>query len=304
MLLIVVVLSGCGLDPAASVTGQCGLGETATLPIILHNQSALVRVTVNDRAAYLALDTGATTTTFNRDAAAVLGLQPMAGAGIEYMALHGTGQASRATIDAMRLGAWTLTDLAVAVVAESVADGVLGLDILSRYDVDVNLPQLEVVLHRGSLCPAETPDMAGERLELPTRRLGQRKGAAGARPFYLVVPVSLNGAASIAILDTGAAAGSLVSAAFAAKAGVQGASDQPAVQANSFGSIVSLAQRRFAALMVGRERFENVLLLVSEDPAWPVPFVLGYDYFIHHRVWFSFTSDRIFVSKVPSPVAR
>jgi clan AA aspartic protease (TIGR02281 family) len=303
-LALCLLAAGCGasgLSPLAS----CGPGPRAELTVQLREQLPVVRVTVNGRSADLIVDTGATTTVFNRNAAAVLGLQAMAGRGLTYTSVQGSGQASRATIETLRLGPWTLTDVAVAVVANTPEDGVLGLDILSRYDIDVHLQQNEIVLHQGGLCPGETPPLAGVILELPTGRLAARSGfgppgQARVLEPYLVVPVRLDGAATFAMLDTGAAAGSLVSSAFATEAGMPAGADQVAsISVLGFGARAQLGQHRFAELLVGRERFEKPMLLVGGDPHVAFPVILGYDYFSTHRVWFSFASGRIFVVAQP-----
>jgi clan AA aspartic protease (TIGR02281 family) len=303
-LAVCLLAAGCGAPGLYPFSG-CGPGPRATLAVQMREQLPVVRVTVNDRSADLIIDTGATTTVFNRNAAAVLGLQAMAGPGLAYTTVQGAGRASRATIDVLRLGPWTLTDLEVAVTADTPEDGVLGLDVLSRYDIDVNLPKSEVVLHKGGLCPGEAPVLAGPMLELPAARLAAHPSIAGQvqsrtpEPF-LVVPVRLDGAATFAMLDTGAAAGSLVSTVFAAQAGMRGGADQAAaISVLGFGAHLRLGQHRFAELLVGRERFENPMLLVGGDPHVAFPIILGHDYFITHRVWFSFASDRIFVVPVP-----
>lgn len=300
-LAVCLLAAGCGASGSSPFAG-CGPGPRATLAVQMREQLPVVRVTVNDRSADLIVDTGATTTVFNHNAAAVLGLRAMAGPGLTYTSVQGAGRATRATIDALRLGPWTLTDLAVAVTTNAPADGVLGLDILSRYDIDVNLPQNEIVLHQSGLCPGEAPVMAGEVLELPTARLVARAGQGRAREPYLVVPARLDGAATFAMLDTGAAAGSLVSTAFAAQVGMQKGADQAAsITVLGFGAQARLGQYRFAELLVGRERFENPTLLVGGDPQVVFPIILGHDYFSTHRVWFSFASDRIFVVPLTRP---
>lgn len=305
-LVVCLLAAGCGA-PGLSPFASCGPGPRAELAIQMREQLPVVRVTVNGRSADLIVDTGATTTVFNRNAAALLGLQAMAGRGLTYTSVQGVGQALRATIETLRLGPWTLADLAVAVVDETPEDGVLGLDILTRYDIDVHLQQNEIVLHQAGLCPGETPPLAGEILELPTARLAARSGFGPPGQTqvlepYLVVPARLDGAATFAMLDTGAAAGSLVSTALASKAGMPAGADQAtSISVLGFGARAQLGRHRFAELLVGRERFENPVLLVGGDPNVAFPIILGYDYFSTHRVWFSFASNRIFVVALPRP---
>jgi hypothetical protein len=174
---------------------------------------------------------------------------------------------------------------------------VLGLDVLQHFDVDVNLPKSVVVLHQGGLCPNDKPPLDGTVLQMPALR-GVAHGVGRYRQVspFLLVPVILDGAKALAMLDTGSLAGSMVSAALAEKAGVSVAmlEADPVAKVRGFGPAASLRLHRFGQLNVGPEIFQAPTLLVGGDPAATFPVVLGSDYFQHHRVWFNFVSDRIF----------
>lgn len=300
--LICLLAAGCGTPSFDRLTASCGLGARTTLAVELRGQLPVVRVVINDRSADLIIDTGATTTVLNQAAASVLGLRPIAGPGLRYTTVQGAGQATRASIATLQLADLTLSDVAVAVTSATPEDGVLGLDVLSQYDLDVNLAQGQIVLHEGGLCPGQPPPWPQGVLELPAARLV--RGGRGREP-YLMVPVSLDGVTSFGMLDSGAAAGSLVSAALAERAGMRAEDGGAgAISVLGFGARTLLGQHRFAELLVGREQFLKPNLLVGGDPGVIFPVILGHDYFITHRIWFNFAADRIFVIPLVPPALR
>lgn len=304
-LMLCLLVAGCGVPPRGWLSVGCGPGPKTTLAVQLRGQLPVVRVTINDRSADLIIDTGATTTVLNQAAASILGLERIAGPSLAYTTVQGAGSATLASIATLRIEGLALANVPVVVTPETPAvDGVLGLDVLSQFDLDVNLAEGEIVLHEGGLCAGQAPPYAKDVLELPAARL-MHGGSARWREPYLLVPVRLDGVATFGILDSGGAAGSLVSDALATQAGMpKGGRGANAISVLGFGPSATLGQYRFRELLVGREQFLNPSLLVGGDPNVMFPVILGYDYFITHRIWFNFASDRIFVVPLSKAAAR
>lgn len=300
-----LLAAGCSTLTPDPLPRACGPGPQTTLAVEMRGQLPVVRVTINDRSANLIIDTGATTTVLNQAAASLLGLERIAGPSLTYTTVQGAGRATRANVASLRLADLVLSDVLVAVTQETPEDGVLGLDLLSQFDLDVNLPQREIVLHQGGLCADEQPPFSNGVLELPAARLVRGGPGFRSREPYLMVPVRLDGVATFGMLDSGAAAGSLVSRSMAERAGMPaGGSESVSIPVLGFGAQTKLGQHRFGELLVGREQFINPSLLVGGDPRVIFPVILGYDYFITHRIWFNFAADRIFVVPLPRPRPR
>jgi hypothetical protein len=214
------------------------------------------------------------------------------------MAIGGNSHAENGRIAQLRVGSVDLPPLNVVMAPGLPEDGVLGLDVLSRFDVDVDLSQGHVVLYPGKLCPHDQPPMLGRLLEIPAERsLVRGEGPNRTVAPYLMVPVRLNGSVAMAVLDSGALRGTLVSAPYAAKAGVDDAAlaQDKIVKVNGFGTSSELRLHRFDELLVGREVFDKPMLLVGGGVESLFAMVIGGDYFFRHRIWFSFSSDRVFV---------
>lgn len=300
-LLVCIGLGACGSPALPLEMGGCGLGPAITLPVDMAGPAMVVTVTINQRRARLLLDTGANVTVLNRASASVLGIQAITHGQATFQAVGGAAGADRAVVQSMMIGGVVISGLTVAVSPDTLEDGVLGLDVLSRFDLDIDEPNRRVVLHQGGVCAADKPPMAGNMLEIPARRaISHGSGRALVVDPYLMVPVWLDGAVTLGMFDSGALAGSLVSGAFAAKAGVTEAkmAGDPTITARGFGTSVPLRRHRFGKLYIGREVFQKPAFLVGGSASQMFPVIFGQDYFHTHRVWFNFLADRVFVVPV------
>lgn len=289
------LLAGCAQGDLLPET--CKDGARAVLPVTMVGRAPMADVVVNDRAARFLLDTGAERSVVASGLVTILGLEPMAGPPALATAIGGIVQRRQAVIGALRLGDFTLRDFPILTGDANGFDGILGLDILSHYDVEVNLPAARVVLHAHGVCPGQRPGMAGPVQEMPARRMG----GGGRAGNYLVVGVRLDDVETVGFFDTGAMAGSLVSSEIAARAGVGAAAlaADRVQKVGGFGTTTALPVHRFRALVVGGEAFLQPSLLVGGF-ARAAPVVLGADYFQHHVVWFNFVGDRVFTGPLPA----
>lgn len=295
-----LMLVACG-QQGLGLADACGLGARTVLPLEMRGNEPVVSVTINQRRARLVLDTGAEHTVINRSIAAVIGVRVVPGPGVASSAVGGSSLAGSGIVDQLQLGDQVLKSVPVQLLESGEVDGVLGLDILGRSDLEVNLPQRQAVLHRGSVCPGKLPPMGGPVLTIPGRRGVLRPdGSSIGRDPYLMVPVSLDGTKAFAMLDTGAAPGSLVSPDFARRAGAGGEqlANDPSVTIMGFGTKAAVHRHRFGQLLVGREVFNRPQLMVGGAMKLMLPVILGSDYFLAHRVWFNFAGDRVFVVPV------
>ncbi len=87
---------------------------------------------------------------------------------------------------------------AVAPFSSAVAfDGLLGVDILSRYDIDYDASQRKVILYRWRDCPSGKPDWHFAYRTVPIGFSAETRG-------LVLLPVNLGGHDMRAALDTGA----------------------------------------------------------------------------------------------------
>jgi predicted aspartyl protease len=301
-LLAALFLSGCA-SVSQVVSTPCGLGPSTELPIRVVGRKMVVPLTVGDRTAAFILDTGAEQTSVTPKTATRLELLRVSGPPARTMGVGGTATTKYAMLQSAHVGKLAIEPQEILVIdGVDEIDGLLGLDVLSQFDLDIDLPKRRVTLYKGGVCKGQLPPMDGEITQINAVRpiIDTRARGDNFKPF-LMIPVALDGATTFAMLDTGWE-GTAVTVAFAEKAGVTREMLAPnrEVKVKGVNGTQQTVLHRFDELAIGRELFENPMIQVV-DGKLPVSFFLGDDYFARHRVWFNFAADRIFVVKAANP---
>jgi hypothetical protein len=219
--------------------------------------------------------------------------------------VRATGISGTATYATGRITGMMLGDIPVAPAVLTImpkvplADGNLGMDILGDVDLDIDLPDARITLHRGLLCPgAEPPWDARVTEEIATRARMPRTLPGTARPGQLLLAMEINGVPALAILDTGAGH-SAVSRAFAARLGVTDAAlaNAPPLRLRGLSPGVAVGHNwRFADARIGSEHLVTPQFVVTDLNDAGLDVLLGMDYLALHRVWLSYRARRIFVA--------
>ena len=275
-----VVVPCPGSSEPVSSDRPCGLVCRAVLPIrASSSQLFLVDIKVNDKPVLMVLDTGASRTMLSPAAATRIGL----GAGtLEAGRMLGGGgdvAAVSTAIHSIALGhaqvgpgrVYLLPEKQTAAgTGELGFDGMLGHDVLGRYQVDLDFPHQIVRLYEGKLCPGPLPNWPAEVSVMPmTARLG---------PNLITVDGALDGLPVTTVLDTGWEA---IDVGEAIARRLDGARDESkpdrAVRVFGVGPNVLVEKlRRFKALSLGAmtipdpdiaispERFAQSLMLVGD----------------------------------------
>jgi hypothetical protein len=176
----VVLLAACVRTPPVPIT----VGPAHEL---------LVPVVIDHHAIVLQLDTGASTTALTPAACRKLGLaidQPfIAGNGATGPLRH----VDRTVLGMTTIGSFTIANLSAAVIdlGSGAGDGVLGMNALSVFTVEVDLAHDRFALYARGDGPWRTPDLVG----VPYARLANGQ---------IALPVDVDGRRAIAILDLGA----------------------------------------------------------------------------------------------------
>lgn len=274
----------------------CGLVCRAELPLDLSETVPRVTVWLNGRAASMGLDTGASGTSVTPPAATRLGLTvdptPVGSA----WGIGGTQQVNSTGPVTFAFGHVTHTAKRIAVAvthdqAESgAADGTIGTDLISQFETDLDLPHAVVRFYAGRPCDGTLPGWTQAAASLPMSR-----PLKGRQP---AIPVTLDGVAMTALLDSGAA-DSLVNTDAARRLG---SSDQElALEMKQtlvgFGAGSTPARlRRFKSLLVGNEMTGHPDLTVADMPFKVPEMTLGTPFMATHKVWLSYATGRVYIS--------
>jgi predicted aspartyl protease len=190
--LLLLVLASGAADAA------CDLVQIAQTPLELKNHIFVVPVTLNGHAIGMLLDTGAQKSLLGEAAVRRLNLARDPQSITSLMGLSGTSAHPDVRIDSMSIGAVALSIDRLAVNSfggHQPFDGILALDILRDYDLDIDGPKRVLTLYRIRRCaPAPLP---WDEPAAPIAGFSTRTG-------WPKVPFKLNGVEGTGFLDTGA----------------------------------------------------------------------------------------------------
>jgi len=257
----------------------------------------VVAVQLDGQAAEFLVDTGSGGSLITPEAAQRLGLRRSPVQRTLILGAGGSAVSADAEVQRFSIGSVTLDRRTIAVGAAAVTpdahvDGLLGMDVLSKFEIDLDIPQSRLGLWLAEGCGAAFDPLqgGGPHFALPAVR-----AASG----QALVPVRLDGTTMLGLLDSGAA-GTIVKTAAASYVGVT-----PAVLAQEPGGIalgtdlhqVALHTHRFPELVIGPEHYRNITLAVGPVQVSVLAMLVGADYLEHHRVWISHVVPRVFIAR-------
>jgi predicted aspartyl protease len=281
-------------EPAA-VPG-CGAKRIGEITVATLNNMPIVTLLANKVPVVLLLDTGAQRTILTPAAAQRTGAQASR---VEFdrrmRGVAGTMPTREVELQSFTIGGvaipWrriTVSPATLPSVFFGPLDGVLGADVLSAFDVDIDLAQDRMILHEPQSCPGVAPDWVAPYVGIGTGL------SAGEHLFF---PVQLDGRRMFAIVDTGAQMTTL-STKTARALGVSEATlaqDKPVTIRGAAGERLSGRVHRFSQLDVGGEAQRNPEIVVADLSLRDADLVMGVDFVRSRRIWFSYRSRQIFM---------
>lgn len=287
-----------GVACATTVAAQnCRPTRQAELTVASMGNVPIVTARINGGTADFLFDTGAERTIMTEVAAKRLGVD----AHYEYarrMRSLGTAvSGGDARLRSFELGGMTLADFRILVGAVSLPsvsgrpiDGLLGADFLSDFEVDLDLAHRRITLFAPPSCPISGPAWSGPYGTIEANR------SLHDRLFF---PVSLDGHAIAALIDTGAQLSTL-DADSAAAIGVTGtalARDPVTTLRGAAAEVVRSRAHRFAELRIDGVALRDQTIMVARLGLQDADLVLGADFLRWQRVWLSYRSHRIFLER-------
>nr|WP_241018876.1 retroviral-like aspartic protease family protein [Paraburkholderia sp. Tr-20389] len=254
-----------------------------------------VAVDINDSQRLLGVDTSAERTILSADTADALNL-PADTSKAEN--LVNVGERMKPVyprvVASLKLGPAEWSNLTVPTVESLLPSphtptpvaGVLGANILSRYDVELDFPAGTMTLYSAQNCAGRFAPWHGDY---------QAYSPEYTKRHRFIVSVALNGHPMRAVLDTGATH-SLVSRAAALDAGVDEAElarDRTVSGTGLNGNSIGVHIHRFEQFRVGSRAYDNIVLEVG-DTQLSTDMLLGMDFMKWRRVWLSYSTGWVF----------
>jgi predicted aspartyl protease len=297
-LTLVLALVACAhaspLPGARSMATACKLEQRADLPLRNVRSFMLAPVSLNGSPATMVVDTGAETTTLTPEAAAALRLPPDAGRASVLRGVSGNVRSQNTHLRTIALdGVVVRTDASVGVgrmprfpgVTPAVA-GLLGIDVLAAYDVELDLPAGHMRLYAAHRCNLYLPWPGATPLPFEQRKSG-----------LIFVDALVDGRAVRALVDTGART-TLLSRRTAVALGVTEATLANDVERSGVGigmGSIAFRQHRFAELGVPGSLAHDITVNIADLNLPGVEMLLGADYLGPRRPWISFSTGRLFL---------
>lgn len=303
---LILPFSGArGQTPEPPSNTGCDLDLQATVPLVESARRYLAPVKINGETRLFIVDTGAEKTLLTPAAADALQLgsdtshtERIGGAG------ESVGPQYDRVVESLALGPSEWVHLRLPTAKLSISGqtgtsppvaGLLGADILSRYDVELDFPAKTMKLYSAQNCLGRFAPWTGDY---------NAYSPEYTRRHIFVMSLALNGHPIRATLDTGAAP-SLLTYSAARAAGVDDAAlrgDPTGSGRGVSGTPFNLHWHRFESLRAGNATFHFVPIQVG-DVSLSTDMLLGMDFLKGRRIWLSYSTGWVFTQQASGPPA-
>ena len=292
--LLLLAVGGCAQGAG------CNLDKVAAVPLEPRNRMFTVPVTVDGHALHLLLDTGGARSLLIEATVRRLAI-PQDGRTFTVMVgLAGGSPRPDANIASMQLGGVPLAvdRLPVSSFGGSPnIDGVLGLDILRDYDLDIDGPAHTLTLYHVRSCALADP---------PWSETALRVDRAATIGSWMEMPFEIDGISGMATVDTGATF-TMIMPRMMRRLGLSEealAGDQTVKLHVVAGEDAQLRRHLFGTVRLGPVTAHDapILVMVKDPPALGggrqfADAVIGQDLLRDRRVWFSLRTGRLYFSR-------
>jgi predicted aspartyl protease len=301
----------------------CQLLQEGELQVTMHGFTPLIPASIDGHAVEMLVDTGAAKSIIWRSKVQELGLR-ITSSRVKFYGAGGADAAGNVLVHDFGLAGETAHNVSLYATGrgKSFADsaGILGEDVLSRWDLEFDLSAGKIRLFKPKNC--EGDQVAYWTTDYYMTNLVN--GAAGTN--WLEAKVSLDGHQIIALFDTGATL-STVSSKALLNTGIK--AETPPVAAEATRGLVNrpieTAIAVFPRLTVGQESVENAKLRIADlfrentevKTGSMIPrkvvatpdLIIGADFFMAHRIYvarsqgkiyFTYKGGQIFQLRAPS----
>jgi len=289
---------------AAPALADCGLTRIAQMPLTPLGQHYAVMVTINDVARPMMVDTGSEVTLLKASFVNEFNLKPD-NSGSRARRVAGVGQTTgdahpNVIASTMAFGDLVYRDRSTVVATmdsgntpENDAIGLLGDDILSQFDVELDFPSQKLTFYRAYGCYGTFLPWSGGYTAVPFEH----------KQAKIAFDVILNDERTRAIVDTGNN-GSFVSRSASALWGVSpseitsttGRAQSPLNR----GEAMPIDAYSFDKIKIGGDEFVGKQMGVI-DVDFPLASAnIGLDYWAKRKIWISYGNKWMFIADNPS----
>lgn len=295
------------LTPASAFA--CTMQLVSTMPLTQSGSDFLVDMNVGDKTAHMILDTGAGSSLLNVASAYRLGMRVMrdeahgnSSPGLAY-GIGGGKPTMYFTAHSVNLGGLRAQNFNFTAADDvvSAADGLLSVDVVAQFDIDLDLAEQKVNLFRPvGDCSAPAAFLASPLFVAPLLPFGEDR-----RPR---VKVEIGGVTLNAAIDTGASRSAIFRRA-AERLGLHAGdvAADPKVTAHGIGlREVAGVRHIFPAMTVGDLSFERMPMDILDQGNLgdDVDMLLGADFQRQVHLWISYSSGSLIMQYPARPTKK
>jgi len=302
LFLCTVLWSGVGVGAQAQMVQThpdptCRLTKAAEVQMSFRDGHYVVPVDIGGHPYPMVLGIGTDKTALSPGAIQVLGLAEDSRRADVVSGLGSATSVYPHLVPSLRFGSseWVnLPVLTIEAIKTTPGDtdapvGILGTDVLSRYDLDVDFPNRTMTLYTAQGCIAQFLPWQGRYFEYAAKPQPSSK-------HRFVIPVTLNGQKLDAILSTGSWKTMVKRSVLPEVGGIRVArSTVSAIGAGAEETPTGVDIFRFDSFQVGPRDYRKVRLQAIDSIPEAEDIALGLDFMHSRRVWFSFSSERVFM---------
>jgi len=280
-------------------TAGCTLGVAATVPLTIDGPRLRIPISMNETTGEFVVDTGAADSFLMSPYAARAGVRMDIYSGRKTFSGIGARETlpvNSAYVRRIQIGELAFQDREFAVLpdegsglSKSAQDGILGMDILHIFDIDVDVEAHKLTLWRVIGCKEIHPEWQGKYDTIPLSGNSNRG---------VNIPILVDDAILDVAFDTGMV-GVLLSRDAAAKAGVTDAMllHDEAGRGMGVGGKFPSVYHRFKMMMVGDNEFDRPIVEVETESHRTMYSngLIEWRYLKPRRFWLSFTTQSLFV---------
>ena len=305
-LLLLLLLVACAPQIVPGSPEACRVEKVTSVPLIPPAPPATTRwaidVKLDGKPARMMLDSGAGGLVVSTEAAERLGLRHRPDYQSSSTGLGGMVYRRVFQVDSIAIGDQTRDDtrFAVEMTAAQQAgqgyDGIVGMAVFDRNDIEIDFPARTLTLYRARFCPAGSPPWAGR-----VHAYARTNSARHTRSILPTVTATLDGQPAHALLDTGATT-TVVDPGFARTAGAPATPPDGAprgVARTMSEASMPMWRHGFGALTIGGLRVTRPQIWVVEL-GMTADMIVGLDILARLRMWISNGSDRVYLA-TPAP---
>ncbi|MEJ8847240.1 aspartyl protease family protein [Variovorax rhizosphaerae] len=291
----------------AAQADSCGIERVGSTALVAQGGHFVLPVVINDTSGIAFLpDTGSERSAID---AGVAGRLALPNFGTTPRRMIGTdGTLGRAYFD-VTADRFAFADVPNRNVRMGVSDlsggrpdgvqGVIGAELLNRYDIEFDFPGQRLNLYRVTDCG---PNSAA--LLLPWLNPYDAVPLKVSAKHILSLPFTIDGKTLELALDTGATSTKITMDAAANKLGLDlerlKAESPRSTSYSSTGASMSNFAMRFDKVQIGQAFYANGKIRVSEIDVKPYDGLLGLDFLRKRKVWVSYGTRQLLLERVPA----